>query len=185
MSTGSARATVRSRSWERAGSESGFGGPLPKREEEKADGRTLGGKHPEATPVDPRRPRPDEFSVGTPRPDEFWSERPVAFSSSSCLPLLPGIFPQSFPVALELRRVGVDPRPRIVVGADATVLQALVSSRAEAEAFSRLPSPVFLLPSRRRCSSSRRGVGAKRAQRPARTLTRTGRLRPGVRACRA
>ena len=31
--------------------------------------------------------------------------------------------PQSFPVALELRRVGVGHRPRIMVGADATELQ--------------------------------------------------------------
>ncbi len=33
--------------------------------------------------------------------------------------------PQSFPVALELRRVGVGHRPRITDGADATELQGL------------------------------------------------------------
>ncbi len=49
-----------------------------------------------------------------------------AFSASS-LPLTllssPGVFPQSFPVALELRRVGVGHRWRITVGAEAAELQ--------------------------------------------------------------
>ncbi len=74
--------------------------------------------------------RPDEFSMGSPRPDEFsmGSPRPDEFSRPRLSCLFPFLFfrvlsPQSLPVALELRRLGVGHRWRITVDAEATGLQ--------------------------------------------------------------
>ncbi len=66
---------------------------------------------------------------------------PLVFVSSSSSS---GHSPQSFPVALELRRVGVGHRPRITVGADAAELQGPWSAPDRGRGC--LPSSVFPLP---------------------------------------
>ncbi len=113
-----------------------------------------------------------------PSPFLFLGEEKRVFSSSPCLPspekfcarfllflssLLP---PQTVPLPWQLRRVGVGPRLRIGVGADAAELPGpLVSSRAEAEASSLL----FVARCRRRRQRSQwRQIAASTAIVPAR-----------------